>query len=453
MHMSAKINIRVALTIFSVGAIGIALALAFALSNARAPAGDTGSTGSPQAIRITQDGFVPETLRVNKGVPVRFINETSEWHWPASDLHPTHTLYPEFDPKRGLEPGETWQFRFERTGEWGFHDHLAPYMTGKIIVRESPSAVRSDSPQAKAFRTFDDQKQIKMLRALGESGGPRAVLSFLKESYPDEPSGKHELVHIVGEAAFLESGFKGFEACDSFLRFGCYHGVILEAIRKNGYSENVMPGLAGGCLGLPRGKTVITACAHGIGHGIMWVRSYNLLASYGECERIFEDADNRFFCYDGVSMENVVRRDARSELANNLDSSDPYYPCNAVPVEYQAACTREHVFHARRTFFDKDTGKTAGYCLYFKEEETRKECFGGLGNALNQDFFDSPRTVIDECRKVEERYRHFCFNVAASQYAFGGRIEQARLVCAAIGDEEKRSACEGAAEGARASLF
>lgn len=444
MHMIAKINIRVALTIFSVGAIGIALA--FALSNATAPAGDTGSTVSPQAIRITQGGFVPETLRVNKGVPVRFINETSEWHWPASDLHPTHTLYPEFDPKRGLEPGETWQFRFERTGEWGFHDHLAPYMTGKIIVRGSPQAIEE-------FRTFDDQKQIKTLRALGESGGPRAILAFLKESYPDEPSDKHELVHIVGEAAFLESGFKGFEACDSFLRFGCYHGVILEAIRKNGYSESVMRGLAGGCLELPRNKTVITACAHGIGHGIMWVRSYDLLASYGECKRIFEDTENRFFCYDGVSMENVVRRDARSELANSLESSDPYYPCNAVPVEYQAACAREHVFHARRTFFGNDTEKTAGYCLYFKEEETRKECFGALGNALNQDFFDSPETVIKECGKADERYRHYCFNVAASQYAFGKRVERARLVCGAIRDEGKRSACEGAVEAAAASLF
>lgn len=476
MYMSARIDFRIAVTIFSAGAVGIALLFLF--FSTRAPVDDTVLTDLPH-IRITQDGFAPETLRVSRGTSVRFINETDQWRWPASDLHPTHTLYPEFDPRRGLAPGEEWQFRFERAGEWGFHDHLAPYVTGKIFVSDPQtqsseargiftrlfsflssakagprlSAARLVAEESAEFLRFDDHKQLETLRALGRSEGPQAVLSFLKKSYPDEPSDKHELSHIVGEAAFETSGFNGFGACDSFLRFGCYHGVILEAIRKNGYSEKVMRNLAEGCVGLPRNKTVITACAHGVGHGIMWVHSYGLLASYEECERIFEDQDNRFFCYDGVSMENVVRRDTRSGLTNDLESSDPYYPCNRVPVKYQSACTREHVFHARRTFFGKDTLKTAGYCLYFREEETRKECFGGLGNALNQDFFDSPQMVIDECGEVEERYRHFCFSVAASQYAFGGRIDNARMLCGAIGDEQKKADCRRAAAAAAASLF
>jgi plastocyanin len=447
MIQSAKINPRIAAGVFFSGAILIAAG--YFLANSKTPSGNTGSTGSPQAIRITDDGFVPETLRVKRGTVVRFINETSEWRWPASDLHPTHTLMPEFDPKSGIAPEEEWRFRFERSGEWGFHDHLAPYMTGKIIVSET----RSESSRIEDFRLSDDRAQIETLRMLGKKEGPRAVLTFLKEAYPDEPSDKHELVHIVGEAAFLKSGFKGFDACDSFLRFGCYHGVILEAIRKNGYSEKVMDNLAQGCLALPKNKTVITACSHGIGHGIMWVRSYDLLASYKECERIFSDDQDRFFCYDGVSMENVVRRDTRPGLANNLESPDPYYPCSVVPVKYQPACAREHIFYARRTFFEKDTLKTAGYCLYFKEEETRKECFGALGNALNQDFFDSPQRIVEECGKIEEAYRHFCFNVAASQYAFGGRLDNARLICTAIGDPEKEMACKGAAEAAVASLF
>lgn len=306
---------------------------------------------------------------------------------------------------------------------------------------------------ASDFRSWDDVRQLKELRKLGKRKGSAAVLAFLKRVYPDEPGDEHELVHIVGETAFLEQSFNGFDVCDSFLRFGCYHGVILEAIRKNGYSEGVMKNLANGCLSLKRNKTVITACAHGIGHGIMWVRSYDLLSSYEQCERMFSEPDNRFFCYDGVSMENVVRRDERPALNNQLESRDPYYPCNVVPLQYQSACAREHIFHARRVFFEKDTVKTARYCLHFQSEETRKECFGGLGNALNQDFFGYPQTVISECAKVDMPYRRFCLSVAATQYAFGGRIDDANALCDALNDREEQKICRSSVQSAIASLF
>lgn len=85
---------------------------------------------------ITEDGFAPQTLQVKKGTYVRFVNKTDEWHWPASDIHPTHTLYSEFDPKQTIGPGEEWGFIFEKVGEWGMHDHLMPYVTGEIIVVE-----------------------------------------------------------------------------------------------------------------------------------------------------------------------------------------------------------------------------------------------------------------------------------------------------------------------------
>src|SRR5262245_55787372 len=41
-----------------------------------------------------------------------------------------HLIYPEFDPRRPIGPGERWSFRFSRPGTWKFHDHLTPDMTG-----------------------------------------------------------------------------------------------------------------------------------------------------------------------------------------------------------------------------------------------------------------------------------------------------------------------------------
>ena len=34
-----------------------------------------------------------------------------------------------------LAPGESSKVQLTKTGEWGYHDHLRPSMTGKIIVQ------------------------------------------------------------------------------------------------------------------------------------------------------------------------------------------------------------------------------------------------------------------------------------------------------------------------------
>ena len=103
-------------------------------------------------------------------------------------------------------------------------------------------------------------------------------------------------------------------------------------------------------------------------------------------------------------------------------------------------------------FFEKDTAKAAGYCLYFQSEETRKECFGGLGNAINQDFFDFPQKVIGECGKLEMPYRRFCLSVAATQYAFGRRLDEADMVCDALPGAQEQHECHSSVRSATDSL-
>lgn len=87
-----------------------------------------------QTIRITEDGFVPDTMMIHQGTKIRFVNVDTLAHWPASDLHPSHTLYAEFDPHMPIDPSKEWDFTFEKIGTWSMHDHLAPYIIGTIIV-------------------------------------------------------------------------------------------------------------------------------------------------------------------------------------------------------------------------------------------------------------------------------------------------------------------------------
>src|SRR3989344_8568347 len=94
------------------------------------------------AITYTDDGYDPAEVTVQKGTRVRFVNEAETGTWPASGVHPTHSLYPEknntdclgssFDSCAELKNGEFFAYTFNYVGEWRFHDHLHAYHTGVV---------------------------------------------------------------------------------------------------------------------------------------------------------------------------------------------------------------------------------------------------------------------------------------------------------------------------------
>lgn len=97
-------------------------------------------------ISYTDDGFVPTEVTIKKGEAVRWTNDSSKVMWPASGVHPTHSLYPEksdsdclgstFDACEQLPPGMTWEFTFHEVGNWRFHDHITPSKIGIVHVTE-----------------------------------------------------------------------------------------------------------------------------------------------------------------------------------------------------------------------------------------------------------------------------------------------------------------------------
>ncbi len=112
-------------------------------------------------IEITDSGFTPSSVTVEQGTTVIWENTGSREVWPASNRHPSHTNYAggdydrsgsyaqsqactgegeqkgdAFDACRRLGPGESYEFTFEHTGEWGYHDHLNPGVQGTVTVVE-----------------------------------------------------------------------------------------------------------------------------------------------------------------------------------------------------------------------------------------------------------------------------------------------------------------------------
>ncbi len=96
-------------------------------------------------IVYTDEGYATTSIVVTKGTRIRFLNASSAATWPASGIHPTHTLYPEkqptdclgssFDSCGSLMRGEYFDFTFNYVGRWPFHDHLHGYHSGTIVVQ------------------------------------------------------------------------------------------------------------------------------------------------------------------------------------------------------------------------------------------------------------------------------------------------------------------------------
>ncbi len=86
-------------------------------------------------VHYTSQGFSPSNITVNSGTVVNFKNETGDDAWIASNVHPAHTEYPEFDARRAYAPGTTYSFKFEKKGTWKYHDHLNPTKGGQVVVQ------------------------------------------------------------------------------------------------------------------------------------------------------------------------------------------------------------------------------------------------------------------------------------------------------------------------------
>ncbi len=84
-------------------------------------------------IIYTDNGFNPSSYKVKSGSTVVVKNESSQVLEFSSDDHPAHTDNSELN-MTALSPGESGEFKPERTGRWGFHNHENAAHTGSLVV-------------------------------------------------------------------------------------------------------------------------------------------------------------------------------------------------------------------------------------------------------------------------------------------------------------------------------
>jgi len=89
------------------------------------------------AVSVTEEGFEPTTLEVQKGTSVTWTNNGSAVHQIASDPHPSHDALAGLFSEQALQPTDAFTFTFDEVGTYTYHDHLNPYtMLGTVTVVE-----------------------------------------------------------------------------------------------------------------------------------------------------------------------------------------------------------------------------------------------------------------------------------------------------------------------------
>jgi len=413
------------------------------------------------AVRIVyreKTGFSPQRVEIEAGRQVVFVNESEGKLWPASHIHPTHQIYPEFDSGGSVEPGDEWAFTFDRPGFWRYHNHLWPDDNGLIVVagvddraKPPPLVMDADSLsfEAPSALKLDDYTGLlesdSLLKQYLELYGPAHTAQLLADAAASLRVLCHDRAHDVGRFAYEMYGAVAFAITSHQCEAGAYHGATEALFQQRGTAD------------LEADVEVICGdasvffyrlqCLHGVGHGLMAWTSYELYDALDLCDLLEADRDERA-CYSGVFMENVV-----GGLSGNMGhvtdylSDDPHYPCNALEEKYIGPC---YLFHSTRMLdlLSGDENERA-YDLVAREcalapPSGVDDCFDSLGRDIAAVTLGDPERGVELCRSniPVEIHRIYCLQgTLQARFWETEREAEALGLCAVLEVTEEKSGC------------
>ncbi|TSC66130.1 MAG: Uncharacterized protein CEO21_254 [Microgenomates group bacterium Gr01-1014_80] len=414
-----------------------------------------------QIIEMTANGFSPDPVTIDINSTIIFLNKDKEARWPASNIHPTHEIYPEFDPKKPIEPGQSWSFKPKKAGTFKYHDHLLPHMRGTItVVSEEGETIINVSLiekvkdalnnildgikgflkislgqkynlGAKEFVKLKSSDQIDALKKFASSQGVEKTWQFVLDTYKDQAGSEekiHDLAHLTGSLIYQKKGFSGVGLCSPEFAFGCFHGFLDEAFKKD---LEKLDEAQIACSKLGPGLTgPVASCIHGIGHGVASFHgTSDLKASLASCRKLTSGTD---YCFDGVFMEYV-----RSAPDDFFKKDDPLYPCNSLEKEFGSAysfsCGRNQP-SLLMSRFKMGFEEVVGVCLTSSSELFKEACFDALGFSLAASGDD--QQIIQGCSKIGVlEYSLRCVKAGAGELVFQevpNWQEKSEAVCNAI---------------------
>jgi len=397
-------------------------------------------------VELQEDGFFPQKITISKGDRVTFTTTREESFWPASNLHPSHTIYSEFDPKEPVAPDQSWSIQFNRIGNWRYHDHLVPFYKGEITVLEKSSVDKSlVSPDTCKDKIKEKQCWENIIEETLQKRGVGAAFDVIESIYIVQPD-CHDYAHLIGEEAYrLFSASEDLEITPKtyYCGYGFYHGFMETLLYTTGEMEEarnfcsyVGQRLSGKIAGAQ------TACYHGIGHGVVdggspgdWGDIEAMIKPGIElCEMVAKTEFQLYICSTGVfNAIEILSQDPKYKL--DIVVEDPYWLCDRQPGHYTEACYTNLLPSFWRAI-QKDFPKIALLVESIKEKDS--------------DY--SVRSLTESVTQQEDNYRVRSIVISAlfHEYARADlkRAKEGIQVCRSLKDARSRLPCIEGLSGA-----
>lgn len=433
-------------------------------------------TVGAHVVELRDDGFQPSVVEIEAGETAIFENRGENSHWPASDIHPTHQIYPTFDPQREIPPGSSWSFTFEKAGTWKMHDHLFPELRGTIVVKGSERPLEEDAavelwgakitrishmlvqtflrwyyellPQ-KLTQKFEELNMMEVAKDEGAVrswlqmiGPEKAMAELLRDSGGGSTIDCHQQAHTLGRIAYALFGADAFQKGNAACHSGFYHGAMETLLQQEG-TEELAPKIAALC-GKFSTQFGIFECLHGVGHGVLAYENYDLPKALRTCAELTTDYD-RSSCYGGLFMENIVTAQglgARPTHATTWVSADPHFPCNGIDqnASIQHQCYLMQTSRMLQvTHYDFE--RVAEECTRAPASLV-SVCFRSLGRDIAGYTLRNPPEIGKRCAKVIEAHQDDCITGAVNvivDFWGGGLTDQATTLCQLLPNNRKRN--------------
>jgi hypothetical protein len=181
-------------------------------------------------------------------------------------------------------------------------------------------------------------------------------------------------------------------------------------------------------------------CLHGLGHGLAQLYDYNTLDAVKRCDE-FQAGIEQISCSKGIFMQNVVHY--FETKGGDFDSSDKYYPCNAVDSKYSPTCYHYHVTYLG-LINDKKLKQTFDDCDGIVPEEMIKYCYYGFGRQLSGNIKSIDDALfLCEAGKISE-YHKYCLTGMVMTLVNGNKNPDIGFsFCSHLSQEYKESCYDG----------
>ena len=407
-------------------------------------------------VEMKDDAFLPDQIIIQQGDTVKFINKGNNSHWPASNIHPTHGIYPEFDSERGIAPGESWEFQFSKPGRWRMHDHLYSKITGEVIVERKEGVAAFWNRLSTSFTDFKNKltktdekyndlitaedtelfKNDEQLYSYVKKFGPKQTITHLNE-LSSEFGDCHETAHRAGRISYEIYDAEAFKNCSAECHSGCYHGATESYFKEHG-TDNLASDLNLICSN-ELNSFFSHQCMHGIGHGLMAWSNYDLPKALTSCELLSMGEES---CFTGVFMENIVG--GLSEEEGHFSwylNNDPQYPCVFVEEKFKSSCYTMQTSRMMQLFYG-DFAKVAENCNKVPDAY-KKTCFESMGRDVGGVSRNNPQKAIGSCMHAPQgEFRRGCLSGAVQDSFWDPSGQDVALeFCRLLTDSEEKNSC------------